>query len=109
MSPIAIGNGINATAEATSLTGIPASQSYEFRLQKGQPQASSTRADAEASGLLSGETDASGTVTPSGAITPPYSVSVSHDNVRHFFGEYMPSYDLFARYFVVVAAAYHHY
>lgn len=80
MPPVATGQ---SNGESVS-SGIPPSQSYEFKLQKGRPEAST--ASLEPSSLLTGETDALGAATPSGAVTPPHPVTVTHEKVKHFFG-----------------------
>ncbi|PWN29106.1 putative acetyl-CoA carboxylase [Jaminaea rosea] len=79
MAPVATSsNGNAADGEGMGPTGMTASPSYEFKIQRGKPETSSS---AHFLGV-----NASGESEGSGAITPPHSVVVSHEKVQHFFG-----------------------
>ena len=82
MPPVATGssNGVAANGAGSSAARRP---SFDFRIQKGQPEISSEFRGASDSGSAV-ETGEDGGVTPPNELVAS---GISHDKVKHFFGE----------------------
>lgn len=85
MPPVATGSS-NGDAPAPDAGSSSARRpSFDFRIQKGQPEISSAFAGHTGSAVETGE---------DGGVTPPNELiasGVSHDKVKHFFGESLHS------------------
>lgn len=88
MPPVATGssNGAAANGAGSSTARRP---SFDFRIQKGQPEISSEyRSTDSGSAVETGE---------DGGVTPPNELvasGISHDKVKHFFGESILPFDV---------------